>query len=118
MRRMLTVQDWAATAKEGYSLWRIADRIGRSVPVVCHAALTLATNTKAYFAHPRSPWERGTTESTSPLIREYLPTGTQITTHQPHLSPIAEELNERPRTTLGWLTPREAHEGLLAASTT
>ena len=40
----------------------------------------------------------------------------------PHTSPttgaIAEELNERPRAALGWLTPREAYERLLVASTT
>ena len=51
-------------------------------------------------------------------IREYLPKGTQITTHQPYLNAIAEELNERPRAALGWLTPREAYERLLVASTT
>ena len=83
-----------------------------------HAALTLATDMKVYFAHPRSPWERGTNENTGGLIREYLPKGTQITTHQPYLNAIAEELNERPRAALGWLTPREAYERLLVASTT
>ena len=83
-----------------------------------HAALTLATDMKVYFAHPRSPWERGTNENTNGLIREYLPKGTQITTHQPYLNAIAEELNERPRAALGWLTPREAYERLLVASTT
>ena len=51
------------------------------------------------------------------LIREYLPKGTHITDHQPYLTAIAEELNERPRAILGYLTPREAFENLLVAST-
>ena len=80
-----------------------------------HAALTLATTLPVYFAHPRSPWERGTNENTNGLIREYLPKGTTITDHQPYLSAIAEELNERPRAVLGYLTPREAFERLLTA---
>ena len=82
-----------------------------------HAALTLATDMPVYFAHPRSPWERPTNENTNGLIREYLPKGTHITDHQPYLTAIAEELNERPRAILGYLTPREAFEKLLVAST-
>jgi len=78
-----------------------------------HAALTLATNMPVYFAHARSPWERGTNENTNGLIREYLPKGTVITDHQPYLTAIAEELNDRPRAALGFLTPREAFERLL-----
>ena len=78
-----------------------------------HAALTLATTMPVYFAHAHSPWERATNENTNGLIREYLPKGTVITDHQPYLSAIAEELNDRPRATLGFLTPREAFEHLL-----
>ena len=65
---------------------------------------------------PHSPWERGTNENTNGLIREYLPKGTAIPTHQPYLTSIAEELNERPRAVLGYLTPREAFERLLTDS--
>ena len=36
-----------------------------------------------------------------------------ITDHQPYLTAIAEELNDRPRAALGFLTPREAYERLL-----
>lgn len=78
-----------------------------------HAAVKLATNMPVYFADPRSPWQRPSNENTNGLIREYLPKGTEITDHQPYLDAIAEELNERPRATLGFLTPREAFERLL-----
>ena len=73
---------------------------------------------RCYFAHPHSPWERGSNENTNRLIRDYLPKGTPIPQHQPYLTAIAEELNERPRATLGYLTPREAFQKLLVASTT
>ncbi|QDQ96346.1 IS30 family transposase [Tomitella fengzijianii] len=79
-----------------------------------HAALTTATDLKVYFAHPHSPWERGTNENTNGLIREYLPKGIEITDHQPYLDTIADELNDRPRAVLGFLTPREVFTKLLA----
>jgi IS30 family transposase len=72
-----------------------------------HAQLTVATDMPVYFAHPHSPWERPSNENTNGLIREYLPKGTDITDHQPYLNAIADELNDRPRQTLGFLTPRE-----------
>lgn len=83
-----------------------------------HAKLTVATDMPVYFAHPRAPWERGTNENTNGLVREYLPKGTEITTHQPYLTAIAAEMNDRPRAALGFLTPREAFNRLCVASTT
>ena len=81
-----------------------------------HAELTVATDMPVYFAHPRSPWERPSNENTNGLIREYLPKGVEITDHQPYLNAIADELNDRPRQTLGFLTPREVFTRLLAES--
>lgn len=52
-------------------------------------------------------------ENTNGLIREYLPKGIEITSHQPYLNMIADELNNRPRQTLGFLTPKEVFERLL-----
>lgn len=78
-----------------------------------HAALTVATDLPVYFAHPHSPWERPTNENTNGLIREYLPKGIELTSHQPFLDSIAEELNDRPRASLGFLTPREVFTRLL-----
>lgn len=78
-----------------------------------HAELTLATDMPVYFAHPHSPWERPSNENTNGLIREYLPKGVEITSHQPYLNAIADEINDRPRATLGFRTPREVFEQLL-----
>lgn len=80
-----------------------------------HASVTIAADLPIYFAHPHSPWERPTNENTNGLIRDYLPKGEEITSHQPYLDAIAAELNERPRAVLGFLTPREAFEHLLLA---
>lgn len=63
-----------------------------------------------YLAHPHSPWERPSNENTNGLTREYLPNGIDITDHQPYLNAIADELNDRPRQTLGFPTPHEAFQ--------
>jgi transposase, IS30 family len=78
-----------------------------------HAALTLAADMPVYFAHAHSPWERGTNENTNGLIREYLPKGTEIPGDLQYLWAIADELNDRPRATLGFRTPREVFVELL-----
>jgi IS30 family transposase len=78
-----------------------------------HAALTVATDLPVFFADPHSPWQRPTNENTNRLIREYLPKGTEIPQHQPYLTAIAEELNNRPRACLGFYTPQEMMHKLL-----
>ncbi|WP_440717513.1 IS30 family transposase, partial [Gordonia oryzae] len=78
-----------------------------------HASVTVAANLPIYFAQPHSPWERPTNENTNRLIREYLPKGTDITSSQAYLDAIARELDERPRATLDFYTPREKFEALL-----
>ena len=79
-----------------------------------HVSVSIAANLPIYFAHPHSPWERPTNENTNGLIRDYIPKGEDIPSHQSYLDAIAAELNERPRQVLGFLTPREAFERLLA----
>jgi transposase, IS30 family len=78
-----------------------------------HAALTLAADLPVYFAHPHSPWERGTNENTNGLIREYLPKGTEITADPEYLRSIADSLNDRPRAILGFRKPNEVFAELL-----
>ena len=81
-----------------------------------HQRLTHDTGVEVFFAHPHSPWERGTNENTNRLIRRYLPKGTPITSHQPYLDAIAYEPGNCPRATLGYCTPTEAFNELIATT--
>ena len=69
-------------------------------------AQTLSAN--IYFAHPYSSWERGLNENTNGLIRQYLPKSQPLNNvTQKELNYIMDQLNHRPRKTLGFKTPYE-----------
>lgn len=73
-----------------------------------HKLLTKNTGVDVYFAHPHAPWERGISENTNGLIRQYLPKATDLSLFsQEQLDDIAWRLNTRPRKTLGWKAPAE-----------
>ncbi len=73
-----------------------------------HKLFTKETDISVYFAHPHSPWERGTNENTNALLRQYFPKGTDFTKiSKGRIKMVQDELNDRPRKTLGWYTPHE-----------
>ena len=74
-----------------------------------HARIAVAADVEIYFCDPHSPWQRGSNENTNGLLRQYFPKGTSLARYSPgQLAAVAEELNGRPRKTLGWKTPAEA----------
>jgi IS30 family transposase len=74
-----------------------------------HAQVAVDADVEIYFCDPHSPWQRGSNENTNGLLRQYFPKGTSLAGHSPEqLAAVADELNGRPRKTLGWKTPAEA----------
>ena len=61
-----------------------------------HARIT-ATGLPVYFAHPHSPWERGSNENLNRIVREYFPKGVAITSDPTYLAMVACDINDRPR---------------------
>jgi IS30 family transposase len=89
----------------------------RGGELAAHRAFTVATNVSVYFCDPRSPWQRGSNENTNGLLRQYLPTATNLTDYsQAQLDAIALRLNTRPRMTLGYRTPAAKLAEIVAAT--
>ena len=63
-----------------------------------YGAIEAETGSKFYFAAPYHSWERGTSENTNGLIRQYLPKRTSMAHITQHAcNRIAHKLNTRPR---------------------
>lgn len=79
------------------------------------ARFTEATGFRVYFCDPRSPWQKGTNENTNGLLRQYFPKGTDFSrVGDEEVREAQDQLNGRPRETLGWRSPAEALAGVLS----
>jgi IS30 family transposase len=73
-----------------------------------HEEIAARLAARFYFAHPYAAWERGVNENTNGLVRQYFPKGlafAMITAAA--VRRAQEQLNNRPRKTLGYRTPNE-----------
>ena len=79
-----------------------------------HKLFTKLTGVRVYFAHPRSPWERGTNENTNGLIRQFFPKGTDFNKVSRYEVKKAQNLlNGRPRAALDFQKPYEVFSQLI-----
>lgn len=63
---------------------------------------------QVYFADPRSPWQRGCNENFNGLLRQFFPRKRDFSTiTAKELQQVEDQLNDRPRKRLSYLTPAE-----------
>ena len=87
----------------------------RGTEMAKHEKLSENTGMKVYFCDPHSPWQRGSNENTNGLLRQYFPKGTDLSGYsQEQLDAVADQLNGRPRETLGGRKPIEVYAEHLA----
>ena len=71
-------------------------------------------NTKIYFAHPYSAWERPVNERTNRLLRRFVPKGCSIVNFtDEQILQACDEINAMPRKRLGYSSPEELFEAQL-----
>ena len=79
-----------------------------------HRLFTKQTKMRVYFAHPHSPWERGTNENTNGLLRQFFPKGTRFNQlSRKEIKQVQAMFNDRPRKVLTWHSPAHAFRQLL-----
>ena len=87
---------------------RLSLTYDQGVEMAHHAHLSRQTGMQVYFAHPHSPWERGSNENMNGQLRRYFPKGSDLSKFsQTELDEIAMHMNAKPRAALGGKCPAE-----------
>ena len=105
-----TVQQAIEKMLKKHQSWIKTLTVDNGKEFACHE--TLAENLdplKVFYCRPYAPWERGLNENQNGLIRQYIPkkmTSINLTDHD--IARIEDRLNNRPRKSLGFSSPKEA----------
>jgi len=92
-------------------------RWDRGKEMADHKRFSLAIDIDVYFCDPQQPWQRGSNENTTRLLRQYFPKGMDLSNvHQNRLNAVARQLNERPRETLQFYSPAERFNECVAST--
>ena len=90
---------------------RLSMTYDRGAEMAQHPLMSKNLNLKIYFADRNAPWQRGSSENTNGLLRQFLPKGEDLKRYdQAELDHIAWLLNTRPRKRYGFKTPQELME--------
>ncbi len=72
-----------------------------------HKYIARRLDTKVYFAHPYSSWEKGLIEYTNKLYRQYIPKATNLNVYNyQYIKNVQYEINSRPRKKLNYTNPK------------
>ncbi len=94
---------------------RLSMTYDRGSELAEHPLMSKKLSMNIYFADPHSPWQRGSSENTNGLLRQYFPKGTDLSEHsQTKLNDVAWLLNTRPRKRHQWQTPQELIDEITA----
>lgn len=90
---------------------RLSMTYDRGAEMAQHPLMSKNLDLKIYFADRNAPWQRGSSENTNGLLRQFLPKGEDLSAYdQAELDHIAWLLNTRPRKRFGFKTPQDLME--------
>ncbi len=80
-----------------------------------HGLVNDLLGSQSYFCKPYSSWEKGGVENFNGLVRQYFPKGSDFSPiTKRRLQEVEDELNNRPRNVLGYASPNDRLDILLA----